>query len=331
MPLSLRVVLTPTLEPIEIGLKTTSVQVALMRFGSGQSVAAVDSPQAAKLSFFGGFMTEARNRLGPDEFAKLASLTGQVSLKAGSKVPVFEFAPGAALEYEPDVEPGKSVVLSFDSETFVNPPVGEAGPLKLRLPLAPKGARFFELAVELEVAGSVEASQTDNDRLDVLLPTYVAIRVTDEAGTPLAEEPYKIICPSGDCYEGKTDAQGMARVDGVDFGDAQVGVRQQSSEELESGEGVPGEQREGEAAEQPDETQTKTPEAPPLEPSCLEIMLTDEEGRPCAGMPYEVLTPSGQTIAGTLDQEGCARLEGLDPGDCKVRFPDQTGWGLANG
>lgn len=331
MPPSLRVVLTPTLEPIEIGLKTTSVQVGLMRFGSGQSVAAVDSPQAAKLAFFGGFMTEARNRLGPDEFAKLASITGQASLKKGSKAPVFEFAPGAALEYEPDITPGKSLLLGFDSETFVNPPVGEAGPLKLRLPLAPKGARFYELAVELEIAGSVEAGQTDNDHLDVLLPTYIAIRVTDEAGTPLTEEPYKIICPSGDCYEGKTDAQGMARVDGVDFGDAQVGVRQLSSEELESGEGVIGEEREGEATEEPEEGQMQTTDVPPLEPSCLEIMLTDEEGQPCAGMPYEVLTPAGRTISGTLDEEGCARLEGLDPGDCKVRFPDQTGWALANG
>lgn len=331
MPPSLRVVLTPTLEPIAIGLKTTSVQVGLLRFGSGQSLAAVDSAQAAKLSFFGGFMAEARNRPGPDEFAKLASITGEVSLKAGSKAPVFEFSPGAALEYEPDVEPGKSLLLCFDSETFVNSPVGEDGPLKLRLPRAPKGARFYEIAVELEIAGSVEASRTDNDHLDVLLPTYIALRVTDEAGTPLAEEPYKIICPSGDCYEGTTDEQGMARVDGVDFGDAQVGVRQRDSEELESGEGVLGEQRQGGPDEAPDEASATTTDVPPLEPSCLEIMLTDEEGQPCAGMPYEVLTPTGQTIKGTLDDEGCARLDGLDPGDCKVRFPDQTGWGLASG
>jgi hypothetical protein len=39
--------------------------------------------------------------------------------------------------------------------------------------------------------------------------------------------------------------------------------------------------------------------------------------------------PDGQTLAeGTLDEKGFARVEGVDPGSCKVTFPnlDKSAW-----
>jgi uncharacterized protein involved in type VI secretion and phage assembly len=63
----------------------------------------------------------------------------------------------------------------------------------------------------------------------------------------------------------------------------------------------------------PDETKT----------SWIEIKLIDEQGNPVPGKRYEITLPDGKTVAkGTLDNEGWARVEGFDPGECKVTFPD---------
>lgn len=53
----------------------------------------------------------------------------------------------------------------------------------------------------------------------------------------------------------------------------------------------------------------------------LEIQF-DGEGASPAGVRYEVTTATGQVLTGTLDTTGFARLEGLKPGTCKIRFPD---------
>ena len=316
MPSTIRVVMRPTLESLSFGLKVTSVEVALQRFGPGQSQAAVDDPRDAKLTFFGGYMDAARNQTGPVEFAKIAWFSGKVSLNRAGK-PTFECAPGTALEYEPGFRPGKGLKLSFSSESFKGAPSSEDGELRLHLPFPPDTARHFEFAAELEVNGSVESGHLLNDRLDVNLPTFVAVRFIDEAGTPLAGEPYLIICPSGDRYEGETDAQGIARVNGIDPGDAQVGVRklQPETDEAETGE-VPGP---GGQLGLSTEPEAPTPGADEL--SYVEIKLLDDAGNPCRGAAYELSTPSGDTLSGKLDDDGYARVDGITPGECKLRFP----------
>jgi len=54
----------------------------------------------------------------------------------------------------------------------------------------------------------------------------------------------------------------------------------------------------------------------------LEVELVDEAGKPVAGARYEVTLPDGRVDSGTLDANGFKRIEGFDPGDCKVTFPD---------
>jgi hypothetical protein len=47
------------------------------------------------------------------------------------------------------------------------------------------------------------------------------------------------------------------------------------------------------------------------------------------GEPYRVTLPDGTTVAdGTLDEKGYARVENIDPGTCKVTFPnrDKSAW-----
>jgi type VI secretion system secreted protein VgrG len=60
----------------------------------------------------------------------------------------------------------------------------------------------------------------------------------------------------------------------------------------------------------------------------IEIELVDENGMPAAGQGYRVTLPDGSVATGTLDPDGFARVEGFEPGNCKVTFPelDQRDW-----
>ncbi len=61
----------------------------------------------------------------------------------------------------------------------------------------------------------------------------------------------------------------------------------------------------------------------------IEINLEDEEGNPVAGEPYIITLPDGTTVAdGTLDDKGHARVDHIDPGNCKITFPnkDKEAW-----
>ena len=63
--------------------------------------------------------------------------------------------------------------------------------------------------------------------------------------------------------------------------------------------------------------------------SWIEIKLIDEEGHPVPGEEYRIALPDGETVArGTLDDKGFARVAGIDPGSCKVTFPnlDTSAW-----
>jgi hypothetical protein len=64
--------------------------------------------------------------------------------------------------------------------------------------------------------------------------------------------------------------------------------------------------------------------------SWIEIELVDQDKKPVPGEPYRITLPDGETLAeGTLDDKGRARVDGIDPGTCKVTFPnrDRAGWG----
>jgi len=63
--------------------------------------------------------------------------------------------------------------------------------------------------------------------------------------------------------------------------------------------------------------------------SWIEIELVDEEDHPVPGERYLVTLPDGETVAeGTLDEKGRARVDGIEPGTCKITFPelDASAW-----
>ena len=63
-------------------------------------------------------------------------------------------------------------------------------------------------------------------------------------------------------------------------------------------------------------------------PHFIEIELVDEDGNPVPGEQYKITLPDGSVASGTLDGNGKARVDGIDPGSCKVTFPnlDQSVW-----
>lgn len=64
------------------------------------------------------------------------------------------------------------------------------------------------------------------------------------------------------------------------------------------------------------------PEPPPKKLEWVEIVLLDEEGVPVADEKYSIQLPDGSTREGTLDAEGKARVEEIEPGTCFVTFPE---------
>ena len=61
----------------------------------------------------------------------------------------------------------------------------------------------------------------------------------------------------------------------------------------------------------------------------IEIKLLDEAGEPVPGEPYKITLPDGATIAdGTLDGNGFARVDNIDPGTCKIVFPRRDKGGI---
>jgi hypothetical protein len=60
----------------------------------------------------------------------------------------------------------------------------------------------------------------------------------------------------------------------------------------------------------------------------IEIELVDEEDEPVPGEKYEIKLPDGSVAKGTLDGNGFARIEGIEPGTCEITFPklDKDAW-----
>lgn len=65
------------------------------------------------------------------------------------------------------------------------------------------------------------------------------------------------------------------------------------------------------------------PEGPKL--TWVAIRLVDDEGNPVPYRRYRIETPEGQTREGILDDQGRARVDGIEPGTCRVTFPGLDG------
>ena len=69
-------------------------------------------------------------------------------------------------------------------------------------------------------------------------------------------------------------------------------------------------------------------EPPPPDKTWIELELVDEADKPVSGERYEVELPNGKIATGTTGADGVARVTGVEPGTCKIRFPglDKDAW-----
>lgn len=52
------------------------------------------------------------------------------------------------------------------------------------------------------------------------------------------------------------------------------------------------------------------------------IELVDTEQKPVPHAAFVVTLPDGTPVTGRLDENGKTRIEGIDPGQCKIVFPE---------
>jgi len=63
-------------------------------------------------------------------------------------------------------------------------------------------------------------------------------------------------------------------------------------------------------------------DGPGKTPSWIALKLEDADGHPVPGEAYEVTLPDNSVASGTTDENGQARVEGFEPGQCKISFPN---------
>ena len=69
-------------------------------------------------------------------------------------------------------------------------------------------------------------------------------------------------------------------------------------------------------------------------PHWIEIELVGEDGSPVGGEEYEIKLPDGILVTGYLDENGWARVEGIEQaGQCEISMPrlDRDAWNRLGG
>jgi type VI secretion system secreted protein VgrG len=72
----------------------------------------------------------------------------------------------------------------------------------------------------------------------------------------------------------------------------------------------------------------QTEEEKQVKKSWVAIKVVDKDGQPMPGEAYEIELPDGTVASGTTGDDGCARVEGIEPGNVKIRLPnrDKRAW-----
>jgi len=55
----------------------------------------------------------------------------------------------------------------------------------------------------------------------------------------------------------------------------------------------------------------------------IAIQLVDEQQHAVPFEDYRITLPDGTLVEGSTDKHGRAKISGIDPGNCKVSFPDR--------
>jgi hypothetical protein len=176
---------------------------------------------------------------------------------------------------------------------------------------------------------------------------WIAIRIVDSWGEAVADEPYTLRFSDGEEVDGQTNAEGVARYDGIPRGSCRISLMRATANEWGPllGAGV---DPKPDVPLQP-ATPTLEPDgdrdsrdtacslvAPPDEPSppgttWLVLEVQDAWGLPISDEPCEVRLPSGETMVMNLDGVGRIEVTGIEgDGPCTFTFQgvaaEASGW-----
>ena len=56
--------------------------------------------------------------------------------------------------------------------------------------------------------------------------------------------------------------------------------------------------------------------------SWIALEVVDDQGKPIPSLRYEMITPDGRRLTGTVGADGKARIEAIKKGTCKIEFPE---------
>jgi len=140
---------------------------------------------------------------------------------------------------------------------------------------------------------------------------WVEIELLAEDGTPRQGERYRLELPGGALREGRLDARGLARFDGLREGICHVWFP-----DIDGMAWNP-------VSTRPAPTASEAPR------SWVEFELLDENDEPLAREVYELQLPDGRRVVGRLDEIGRAFHSDVPSGTCFIDFPRlKTGtWG----
>ena len=60
----------------------------------------------------------------------------------------------------------------------------------------------------------------------------------------------------------------------------------------------------------------------PTKTAWIEVRMVDEQGGPVASQRVRLTAPDGAVREGFTNADGLLRIDGIDPGECEVSFPD---------
>lgn len=63
-----------------------------------------------------------------------------------------------------------------------------------------------------------------------------------------------------------------------------------------------------------------SPQQPCKTKSWVDFRLVDPDGKPVANMRFKLKDTEGREHTGVTDADGCAGVDGIDPGDCQIEF-----------
>ena len=146
---------------------------------------------------------------------------------------------------------------------------------------------------------------------------YFEAYLLDDHHRPIVGEPYRVELADGSVQEGETDELGRVRLEGVEPGSATLGFPRLDGSSWEPGAAPPYLER--------SPTPRPKPKSKGEGTSYFEAYLLDEHERAITDEPYALELPDGSVREGKTNEHGGVRIEGVDPGTCKLSFPRLDG------